>query len=55
MKEPTLEDILNAIKNGPDSLEGLVVSMYCGHMKITIYELLKKKLNEENSKQTKNN
>ena len=55
MKEPTLEDILNAIKNGPDSLEGLVVNMYCSHVKITLHELLKKKLNEKKDKQTENN
>ena len=55
MKEPTLEDILNSVKNGPDSLEGLVVKMYCDHMKITLYELLKKKLNDKNNQQTENN
>ena len=55
MKEPTLEDILNAVKNGPDSLEGLVVRMYCDYMKISIYELLKKVLNEKNNEQTENN
>ena len=54
MKEPTLEDILNAVKNGPDSLEGLVVKMYCDYMKISIYELLKKKLNEKTNQQTEN-
>tara|TARA_R110002167_G_scaffold9799_12_gene45286 strand:- start:1508 stop:1666 length:159 start_codon:yes stop_codon:yes gene_type:complete len=52
MKEPTLEDILNAVKNGPDSLEGLVVKMYCDYMKLSIYELLKKKLNEKTNEQT---
>ena len=55
MKEPTLEDILNSIKNGPDSLEGLVVKMYCDYMKISIYELLKKKLNEQTNQGTGNN
>jgi len=55
MKEPTLEDILNAVKNGPESLEGLVVKMYCDYMKISIYELLKKKLNEKTNQQTENN
>jgi len=54
MKEPTLEDILNAVKNGPESLEGLVVKMYCDYMKISIYELLKKKLNEKTNQQTEN-
>ena len=52
MKEPTLEDILNAIKNGPDSLEGLVVKMYCDVKRITIYQLLKRKLNEKTNEQT---